>query len=106
MTVRIQAFVVTCVFLCLPVLAHSSGLSEIRKAAQQGNAGAQGNLGLMYREGQGVLQNYIQAHKWLNLAAAGGNSYARAARGAVEQMMTRDQIAKAQTLAQEWEPER
>jgi TPR repeat protein len=32
------------------------------KAAEQGDFGAQFNLGLMYRDGQGVPQNYVTAH--------------------------------------------
>ena len=33
-----------------------------------GDTGAQYDLGLMYAEGQGVSQDYVQAHKWINLA--------------------------------------
>ncbi len=40
------------------------------KAAQQGDADAQCRLGLMYANGRGVPQDYVQAYKWLNLAAA------------------------------------
>jgi len=39
-------------------------------AAEQGLAGAQLNLGAMYYEGQGIPQDYIEAHKWHNFAAA------------------------------------
>jgi uncharacterized protein len=31
---------------------------------------AQSNLGSMYYNGVGVPQNYVRAHKWLNLAAS------------------------------------
>ncbi len=41
-----------------------------RKAADQGHASAQVNLGVMYDNGRGVPQDYIQAHKWYNLAAS------------------------------------
>ena len=46
----------------------------------QGNANAQNNLGLMYRNGRGVPQDYVSAHMWLNLAAATGDEDARKAR--------------------------
>eukprot|EP00729_Bicosta_minor_P020795 gene20795-biopygen13417 len=43
-----------------------------RKAAEAGNAAAQFNLGHMYRNGQGVEQDFSKALKWLQLAAAQG----------------------------------
>ena len=39
-------------------------------AADQGLAEAQGNIGNMYAGGKGVLQDYVLAHMWANLAAA------------------------------------
>ena len=46
-------------------------------ADPEGNAEAQNNfremytsLGMMYEQGQGVPQNYIIAHMWVNLAAS------------------------------------
>jgi hypothetical protein len=37
-----------------------------RKAADQGNADAQNNLGVMYGNGQGVPQDYVRAHMWFS----------------------------------------
>lgn len=45
--------------------------------AQQGNAKAQFNLGVMYYDGQGVPQYYFQAVKWFRLAAAQGHANAQ-----------------------------
>jgi hypothetical protein len=45
--------------------------------AEQGYAGAQYNLGQMYRLGQGVPQDYKTAVKWYKLAAERGNSGAQ-----------------------------
>ena len=45
-------------------------LKWYRKAAEQGDASAQLNLGVMYHEGQGVPQDFIRAHMWYNVAAA------------------------------------
>ena len=39
-------------------------------AAEQGHANAQFLLGFMYATGRGVAQDYIQGHKWINLAAS------------------------------------
>ena len=48
-----------------------------RKAAEQGDASAQNNLGLMYHEGQGVPQDYIEAIKWYRKAAEQGHAHAQ-----------------------------
>jgi len=48
-----------------------------RKAADQGHAAAQFNLGLLYANGRGVDQDLVQAHMWLNLAAAGSEAAAQ-----------------------------
>ena len=43
-----------------------------RKAAEQGYAQAQSNLGVMYANGQGVRQDYVQAVQWFGKAAEQG----------------------------------
>ena len=48
-----------------------------RKAADQGIAEAQFNLGVMYRDGQGVTQDYAEAVKWFRKAADQGNADAQ-----------------------------
>ena len=48
-----------------------------QKAADQGNADAQINLGFCYQEGQGVPQNYDKAVKWYQKAADQGNAGAQ-----------------------------
>ena len=48
-----------------------------RKAAEQGDADAQHNLGVMYGEGQGVPQDYAEALKWFRLAADQGEAIAQ-----------------------------
>jgi len=40
-----------------------------KELAEQGDPDAQTNLGFMYEEGQGVLQDYAEAVKWYRLAA-------------------------------------
>jgi TPR repeat protein len=44
-----------------------------RKAADQGIAPAQYNLGLMYANGRGVPQNDAEAYVWSSLAATSGD---------------------------------
>jgi len=43
-----------------------------RLAADQGDAGAQYNLGTMYDFGRGVRQNYAEAVRWYRFAAGQG----------------------------------
>ena len=45
-----------------------------RLAAEQGDAQAQNNLGLMYDAGQGVPQVNAEALKWYRLAAEQGDA--------------------------------
>lgn len=47
------------------------------KAAQQGNAIAQNNLGFMYANGHGVTQNYQEAFKWYLKSAQQGLAVAQ-----------------------------
>lgn len=52
--------------------AYKAAVKWYRRAAEQGNAEAQGNLGLMYLDGKGVLQDNIRAYIWLHTAASQG----------------------------------
>jgi TPR repeat protein len=47
------------------------------KAALQGNADAQNNLGSMYVLGEGVEQNNSEAKKWYTKSAAQGHTDAK-----------------------------
>jgi len=57
---------------------------------------------MMYHNGQGVLEDYVMAHMYFNIAAVSGNESAIENRGRVEKMMTPSQLEKAQGLAREW----
>ena len=48
-----------------------------RLAAEQGDATAQYNLGLMYDEGEGVPQDDAEAVRWYRLAAEQGDASAQ-----------------------------
>ncbi len=56
----------------------------------------------LYSTGRGVLQNYVKAHMWLNLAATQGLEDAREHRDTLAERMTPADISKAQKLAREW----
>ena len=88
--------------------AEDAVLSSLREKAEQGDASAQSNLGLMYTNGQGMPQDYIQAHMWYNLAAASGGDEDKERhaknRDSIAEKMTLGQVLEAQRRAREWEP--
>jgi len=71
-------------------------------AAEPGNADAQTKLGRLYYKGQGVLQDYVMAHMYLNIAVANGSKEGAGLREVVFERLTPSQIAEAQKLAREW----
>ncbi len=79
----------------------ATALREWRPLAEQGDADAQYNLGVMYRKGHGVPQDKVYAHIWYNIAATSGNKKAIKNRDILAEEMTPAQIAKAQDLARE-----
>ncbi len=70
---------------------YATALRGFRIYAEQGNAGAQINLGVMHELGDGVAQNFVQAHKWFNLAASRLGTSDRNLRDRV--VRGRDQVA-------------
>ena len=71
-------------------------------AAEQRYPPAQMLLGSMYFRGDGVLQDYVQAHMWTNLAAAQGDNEARRNLDSLSEKMTPADVSKAQLLARKW----
>lgn len=59
-------------------------------------------LGMMYCLGRDVLQDYVTAHKWFNLAALKGNEDAKIYRRELSLEMTPAQVAEAQRQARAW----
>jgi len=56
---------------------YATVLREWKPLAEQGNARAQHNLGLMYYNGQGVPKDHETAVKWFTLAAEQGDADAQ-----------------------------
>jgi len=56
---------------------YSKAVELFRKAAEQGNADAQFNLGQMYDQGKGVKQDYAKAVELFRKAAKQGNADAQ-----------------------------
>ena len=82
---------------------YATAASLFRSLAAQGDASVQYNLGQMYRNGQGVAQDYVRAHMWLNLGASSlsgeDGKTATTNRDNVAAKMTPAQIGEAQAMA-------
>ena len=70
-----------------------------RKAADQGLANAQYNLGHMYNSGEGVPENNIRAYAWWSMAKTQGDTDAASNIDILKPMMTPQQIADGQAQA-------
>ena len=56
---------------------YQAAFEEFARFAEQGDAGAQFNLGVMYGLGLGVAQDYLIAMDWYEKAALKGNAQAQ-----------------------------
>ena len=84
---------------------YDEGLKWYRKAAEQGNAMALHNLGLMWGKDSLLSpfpQDNVKAYMFFNLAAAKGFEDSEARRNKIEKRMTKEQIAEGQKLTREW----
>jgi hypothetical protein len=59
-------------------------------------------IGLIYSEGMDVAVDLVAAHKWFNIAATRGHPDARICRQEMAEMMTSEEVMKAQRAAREW----
>ena len=80
---------------------YATALREWKPLAEQRYAAAQYNLGKMYADGQGVIQDNVYAHMWSNIAASSGIENASNNRDIIAKLMTSADISKAQDLARE-----
>ncbi len=77
-------------------------VASLRAAAEQGDADAQYELGLMYLEGLGVKQDNVEAYAWIRTAAAQGRGGTLEIRQALLREMTPSQEDRAIELAREY----
>jgi hypothetical protein len=82
---------------------YSTALIWFRKAAGQGYASPQNNLGLMYERGRGVRKDVVRALMWYTVAAAMLNGdegkTAMMRRDHLTSQMPASQIEQAQEMA-------
>ena len=81
---------------------YAEAMKEWRGAARKGDRRSMAALGRAFAKGLGVPQDFIEAHKWLNLAAARGDAKAVAERDALEKRMTVEEQAEARKLLRAW----
>lgn len=79
-------------------------MGEAQGAAGAGAMDAQAflDLGILYSVGRSVPVDRVEAHKWLNIAAARGCRDAIALRAELAAEMTQAEIAAAQRNARLW----
>jgi len=76
--------------------------SRIADAAR-GDVNAYYDLGMAYSSGgDGVDVDFVEAHKWFNLAAVSGNIHAQQCRAEIAEEMSAREIAEAQRQARAW----
>jgi len=79
-------------------------LIETRMAdAAVGDIQALYELGVAYSTGTGGVEiDFVEAHKWFNLAALNGSALAQECRAEIAEDMTAREIAEAQRQARAW----
>jgi hypothetical protein len=82
---------------------YTEAVEWYRRAAEQGYASAQFNLGVMYAAGQGVRKDLVMAYILESLAAAQGVEQARTGRDISLKLLSREQVTEGQRLASEWQ---
>lgn len=82
---------------------YLAALELWKSAAEQGVMEAQASLAEMYRDGLGVIQDYVIAYMWVNLAIANNGVHDSniRCRDNLAKIMTPSQIAEAQKLSRE-----
>lgn len=82
---------------------HQEALTLMRAAADAGDGPAQFTLaGILARGDHDGTPDYVEAHKWYNIAATFGHPDAPEKREVLGALMTPDQIATAQAAARTW----
>ena len=88
---------------------QSETVESYRRAAEQGDAKAQYDLGVSYAQGVGAPQDYVFGYMWLNLAASSSEEMSpetrrnmQDARDKTRNKMTPAQVAGAQRMARQW----
>ena len=74
---NIKQLLIATILLLSSAAYGQPDFEETKLLAEQGDASAQHNLGLMYADGEGVPENDVEAVKWYRLAAEQGHAFAQ-----------------------------
>ncbi len=80
---------------------YASAVKWYKRAAEQGHASAQFNLGEMYFKGQGDTKDYTRAYMWWEIAASQGDENAVKNSEKTQELLIPSQLEKVQLLARE-----
>ena len=69
--------------------------------AKAGDTVAMALLGIMYDNGEGVIEDDVEAYAWFNVAAAKGQKMVAEKRDNIKKSMTPEQIAEGQKRSRE-----
>ncbi|MGA9032557.1 MAG: hypothetical protein WB402_08585 [Sulfuricaulis sp.] len=90
--------------LVVPVMAGAqdlASLEQMRQTAEQGNADAQLEMGILYEFGYHMPKNNITALAWYRRSAAQGNALAVKRADELKSHMTPDEVDAADKLSKE-----
>ena len=79
---------------------YTPAIQLFRPLAAKGNAKAQHLIGVMYHRGEGVARSSVRAFAWFSLAAAHGDSDAKAKLAEVSKAMTSNELSQGRQMAQ------
>jgi hypothetical protein len=82
-------------------LDYSEAAKWVRRAAEQGYARAQIDLGYLYEQGRGVPLDYVNAYTYYKLAVMGGDKRGRQRMTRLSRRMTQAQIIEASNRAEQ-----
>ena len=81
---------------------NTEAVAALIEGAKGGEGKSQHTLGFLYESGSlGMMQKYIYAHMWYNIAASNGTKDSLRSRDNLAKKMTAGDISKAQQLARE-----
>src|SRR5262245_18138200 len=82
---------------------YAMAVKLFRSLAKQGHARAQNNLGMLYRDGLGIPQDFVRAHMWYSVSTVtlSGDNGLRAMknRDVLASRMTTSQLKKSHEMA-------
>jgi TPR repeat protein len=73
-----------------------------RKAAEAGDLRAQNEYGLLFAQGLGVTQDYVQAYAWIDMPARAGDPQAIKNKAQLLQILSKSDADRAKVLAAQY----